>query len=48
VLMFSGILRWKGSRERGGIWWLLYTQVSLAYPAADRTAFRSSYSHYSY
>jgi len=32
VLMFAGILRWKGAHERGGLWWLMYTQVSLAHP----------------
>jgi hypothetical protein len=29
VLMLVGILRWKEARERGSVWWLLYTQVSL-------------------
>ncbi|KAH9999658.1 hypothetical protein BJV74DRAFT_882929 [Russula compacta] len=24
--MFTGILRWKGARESGSIWWILYTQ----------------------
>lgn len=27
VLMFIGLLRWKKTHQRGGIWWLLYTQV---------------------
>jgi hypothetical protein len=30
ALMLSGILRWKGSRESSGTWWLLYKQVSLS------------------
>ncbi|KAH9969917.1 hypothetical protein BC827DRAFT_1163984, partial [Russula dissimulans] len=25
-LMFAGLLRWRNSRRRGGIWWTLYTQ----------------------
>ena len=29
VLMFVGVLRWKGDHQRNGIWWLLYKQVSL-------------------
>jgi len=32
VLMLSGILRWKGAHGRGGLWWLMYTQVSFAHP----------------
>lgn len=26
MLMLFGLLRWKGTQERGGIWWFLYTQ----------------------
>ncbi|KAH9173109.1 hypothetical protein EDB89DRAFT_2242500 [Lactarius sanguifluus] len=26
VLMFTGLLRWQNSRQRGSVWWLLYTQ----------------------
>ncbi|KAH8979242.1 hypothetical protein EDB92DRAFT_418055 [Lactarius akahatsu] len=26
VLMLTGLLRWENARQRGGIWWLLYTQ----------------------
>ncbi|KAH9999664.1 hypothetical protein BJV74DRAFT_166064 [Russula compacta] len=26
VFMFIGVLRWKGARDGGGLWWLLYTQ----------------------
>jgi len=25
-LMLAGLLRWRNSRRRGGIWWILYTQ----------------------
>jgi hypothetical protein len=33
--MLSGVLRWKEARESaGGIWRLLYAQVSLPHPAA--------------
>ena len=28
ALMFTGVWRWKEPREKGGVWWLLYTQVS--------------------
>jgi hypothetical protein len=28
TLMFIGVWRWKEPREKGGLWWLLYTQVS--------------------
>jgi hypothetical protein len=31
--MLIGILRWKEARQQGGVWWLLYTQVSLSHPA---------------
>ena len=27
MLMLFGLLRWKTSEERGGLWWFLYTQV---------------------
>jgi hypothetical protein len=33
TLMLIGVLRWKESREKGGVWWLLYTQVSPSHPA---------------
>ncbi|KAI9436253.1 hypothetical protein H4582DRAFT_464548 [Lactarius indigo] len=26
VLMLIGLLRWENARQRGGVWWLLYTQ----------------------
>jgi len=26
LLMLAGLLRWRNSRKRGGMWWLLYTQ----------------------
>ncbi|KAH9019174.1 hypothetical protein EDB85DRAFT_583104 [Lactarius pseudohatsudake] len=26
VLMLTGLLRWENARQRGGVWWLLYTQ----------------------
>jgi len=26
VLMFIGVWRWEAPREKGGVWWLLYTQ----------------------
>jgi hypothetical protein len=29
TLMFIGLLRWENSHQRGGIWWLLFTQVNL-------------------
>jgi hypothetical protein len=38
ALMFSGILRWREHREWHGIWWLLYTQVSILHPSADGVA----------
>jgi hypothetical protein len=31
LLMLSGVLRWRNSRRRGGMWWLLYMQASLHY-----------------
>ncbi|KAI9429303.1 hypothetical protein H4582DRAFT_2031065, partial [Lactarius indigo] len=24
--MLTGLLRWENARQKGGIWWLLYTQ----------------------
>jgi hypothetical protein len=29
ALMFRGVLRWKIAGEMGGIWWVLFTQVSF-------------------
>ncbi|KAH8984968.1 hypothetical protein EDB86DRAFT_2833301 [Lactarius hatsudake] len=29
VLMLTGLLRWENARQRGGVWWLLYTQVFI-------------------
>jgi len=29
ALMFTGVLRWRNIRGRGGVWWVLYTQASL-------------------
>ncbi|KAH9036284.1 hypothetical protein EDB84DRAFT_1483201 [Lactarius hengduanensis] len=26
ALMLTGLLRWKNSHQRGGVWWILYTQ----------------------
>ncbi|KAH9032906.1 hypothetical protein EDB85DRAFT_2145301 [Lactarius pseudohatsudake] len=26
VLMLTGLLRWENAHQRGGVWWLLYTQ----------------------
>ncbi|KAH8992170.1 hypothetical protein EDB92DRAFT_1816015 [Lactarius akahatsu] len=26
ALMLTGLLRWENARQRGGVWWLLYTQ----------------------
>lgn len=28
-LMFIGLLRWENANQKGGIWWLLFTQVKL-------------------
>ena len=36
--MLTGVLRWKGGGEKGSIWWLLYTQVSLLRPSAIAAA----------
>jgi hypothetical protein len=33
TLMLVGVLRWNEARERGSVWWLLYTQVSLCHLA---------------
>lgn len=32
-LMLIGVLRWKEARQKGGVWWVLYTQVGLSHPA---------------
>jgi hypothetical protein len=32
AFMLAGVLRWKEPRRKGGIWWVLYTQVKLTVP----------------
>ena len=36
ALMLTGVWRWKEPREKGGVWWLLYTQVSHSHQQRGR------------
>jgi hypothetical protein len=39
ALMLVGVLRWKMTGEMGGIWWVLFTQVSIpSFPAVGTVA----------
>jgi len=39
VLMLAGVVRWHNSHGRGGIWWLLTSQVSLHHLADNAWPF---------